>query len=92
MPPVLALLQRHFTAVRAKSRSQTHIEALKELKRQVEGLDRLETAVYDARGADEDVISDVITSFGEETGGALRRSQVMRTLEVRSRNRLCTSI
>jgi hypothetical protein len=62
---------------------------LKELKEQVEALGKLEEAVYDARGADDDVIDSVLkTSTEGAEGGSLRRSNVMRTVQVYMRSHL----
>lgn len=81
---MLTLLQRHFTAVRAQTKSQAHLKALRDLKNRVKELEKLENAVYEARGADEDVVESVLSSPAEEDeGGALRRSRVMKAILVR---------
>jgi hypothetical protein len=65
LPPVLSLLDRHFAAVQAKSRAEAHVKALKALSGYAERIQKLETAIWAGRGADEWVVSDLTsTGFG----------------------------
>ena len=50
----------------------------------MERLDRLETAVYEARGAEQEVIDELGNGPAPDTTGALTQSSVFKTLQVGS--------
>ena len=84
LPPVLTLLDRHFTAVQAKARADAHVKALKSLQRTTERIDKLEEAIWAGRGADEWVVDELrvegyrLDDAEEVLGGtqALKAAQV----------------
>jgi centromere/kinetochore protein ZW10 len=59
LPPTIDLLQRHFAAVEQKSRAQAHLAALRVLASQTELIERLESAVWAGRGADDWVVAEL---------------------------------
>lgn len=81
IPPLIALLRRHFNAVQAQSQASARAKALKELKKRTERLKRLEEGVYGARGADEAVVAE-LEDGNVSVEGALEQSEVMKTIKV----------
>ncbi|RSH89597.1 hypothetical protein EHS25_002148 [Saitozyma podzolica] len=59
LPPTLALLARHAEASDRVSRARSRIAALKVLDEQTERIEKLETAVWAGRGADDWVITEL---------------------------------
>jgi len=80
IPPLIAILRRHYSAVQSQSQASARVNALKELRRRTEQLKRLEEGVYGARGADEVVVEELQSGEGPDT--ALEESEVMRTIKV----------
>lgn len=84
LPPVLTLLDRHFTAVQAKARADAHVKALKSLHRTIERIGKLEEAIWAGRGVDEWVVDELrgegyrLDDAEEVLGGtqALKAAQV----------------
>lgn len=86
LPPVLALLSRHFSAVEERSRAQTHTVALKALSVYLDRLEKLEEAVYAGRGADDWVIEELERGFEALEGHeVLEGTKVMQAAVVSER-------
>ena len=71
LPPVLALLDRHFQATQAKSRALTHVRALKCLKTYTDQIERVESAVWAGRSADQSVLGELASEEGASEGEEL---------------------
>ncbi|WVQ85149.1 hypothetical protein IAT38_007314 [Cryptococcus sp. DSM 104549] len=66
LPPLLSLLNKHFTSSSARTTSQGYIRTLKALSRHVERLRKLEEAVWAGQGADEWVVEELKGAKGFE--------------------------
>ncbi|AFR94534.1 hypothetical protein C343_02618 [Cryptococcus neoformans C23] len=67
MPPLLSLLNRHFSSISSRDTSQGHIAALKALKARVERVRKLEEAVWAGQGLEGWVV-DSVSSARKWTG------------------------